>query len=576
MAIKIPEVVQQPVGEFALGNIPTPDVAQKSKALGRLIDAMGDSELIGDVDEATGEAARELTELRSILVNSNSLDAEFVGDDALAELQITVSDGKGGRQEISKPRVFTHEVAQEIWDKRSQEIVDNYSGRISNPTARAKFTEEIMTRYVVPGGSAVTGAAAVKSRAYGQARAERGIEGVLSSDAPTEVKESQAKEIISRQLILGADPVWAENQLAAIGPMVDQIEVQNQIMGAQDADQIDQIEENMWSGEFRGTPAQMRTLSGVMDQRRRDFIGQKKLDQDANADQLFGEFVGGELTAQRVSEQVTSDQITKEAGWTFINALTKGSTTRASQPWTLSKYRGEIQRLQYTGNRMRVSDKAKLLKLIVTRGSMGLTPQGLPSGQPPEITGEDAFKLTKDIDAAVKAATENQAYIDAYTAVKTHTGVTNDIYGQLLGTQDQREAAIAFKTALDNYMDQFGIDANPVEFFEANKSAYEPQKFTRGINAAFLNAVPSVADYMTQTGTGVDISMEFTKANQENFLLWLAGPGAATMSPDRYAQVAALYKQYYQGQGIAPNNGELMLEDDDPLYRQFEAAIPEE
>jgi hypothetical protein len=575
--MKLPAITQQPVGEYALGNIATPQVGRRTKAIGALVDAVSDLKSVGDLDESTGKAAQELSELRAQLVGQNTLDAAFVGDDAIGEQQLIVTDGKGGRKEVSKPVIFTHEVANDLWAVRSAEIVDHYANQIKDKDARAKFREEVMTRYVAPGGAAVMGANFTRARAYGQARAEQAIEGVLASNAPTEERETNAREIIARQLLLGADPVWAENQLAAVGPAIDQIDIMNKILIAGSEDEIDQIEEEMYAVGSRMSPEQMRTQSGIMDQRRRDYQAENKARQVGNADQMFSNLHDSRtppVTVADVTTAVRTDQITREAGQTFMNFLNQGSTTKASSPWTLSRYRGEIQRLQYTGNRMRMSDKAQLLKLMITRGSMGLNPNGTPTGQPATISGEDAFKLNKDIDAAMEAALETESYDNAWAMAKSHTGVTNDIYGQLLGNQDQREAAIAFKEALDNYMDQYGVDAKPIEFFQANKKSYAPENFRRGVNAGFLVQVPQASPYMSQTGTGVDITQEFTAENQDNFLLWLSG-AEGSVGAERFDEIWTLYRQYYQGQGIAPNNGELMLEDDDPLYRQFEATIPE-
>lgn len=575
--MKLPKTVQQPVGEFALGNIRTPDAMKKARAIGALVDAVSSISTVGDLDESTGKAAQELSELRAQLVSQNTLDAKFVSDDALGELQIAVSDGKGGRKEVTKPVIFTHEVADELWSKRSTEIVNHYAGQIKDKEARTKFREEMMTRYVAPGTSAIMGANFQRAKAFGQARAEQAVEGVLASNASTEERESNAREIIARQLLLGADPVWAENQLDNLGPTIDQIDTQNRILIAGSEDEIDQIEEEMWAVGSRMSPEQMRTQSNIMDQRRRDYQTEKRDNQIGNADQMFSNLHDSRtppVTVQDVTDAVRTDRITREAGQTFMNFLNSGSTTKASSPWTLSRYRGEIQRLQYTGNRMRMSDKAKLLKLMITRGSMGLNPNGTPTGQPAIISGEDAFKLNKDLDAAMEAALETEAYDNAWSMAKSHTGVTNDIYGQLLGNQDQREAAIAFKEALDNYMDQYGVDAKPVEFFQANKKSFAPENFRRGVNAGFLNQVPQAAPYMTQVGTGVDVTQEFAQENRDNFLLWLSG-AEGSIGATRFDEIWTLYRQYYQGQGVAPNNGELMLEDDDPLYRQFEATIPE-
>ncbi len=575
--MKLPAITQQPVGEFALGNIATPQVGKRTRAIGSLVDAVSDFTSVGDLDESTGKAAQELSELRAQLVGQNTLDAKFVGDDGLGELHMAVSDGKGGRKEISKPVIFTHEVANDLWATRSAEIVDHYAGQIKDKEARDKFKEEIMTRYVVPGGAAVMGANFIRAKAFGQARAEQAVEGVLASNAPTEEREINAKEIIARQLLLGADPVWAENQLASIGPAIDQIDVQNKILAAGSEDEIDQIEDEMWSSGSRMSPEQMRTQSSIMDQRRRDYQAENKARQVGNEDQMFSNLHDPRtppVTIQNVADAVRTDQITRAAGQTFMNSLKEGGTTKVSNPWTLSRYRGEIQRLQYTGNRMRMADKAALLKLMITRGSLGLNPNGTPTGLPATISGEDAFKLNKDLSAAMTAALETDAYDNAWAMAKSLSGVTNDIYGQLLGNQDQREAAIAFKVALDNYMQQYGIDAKPVDFVQKNKKAFDPTHFRRGVNAGFLAQVPQVTPYMTQTGTGVDITQEFTAENQDNFLLWLSG-AEGSIGAEKFDEIWTLFRQYYQGQGIAPNNGELMLEDDDPLYRQFEAMIPE-
>lgn len=580
--MKLPDIVQQPVGEFASGNIRQPNHQAVGKAGQRVIEslaqvgvAIANEKLVGDVDESTGAAALELSELRAELVNNNTLDADFVGDDVLAELQIAVSDGVGGRREITKPKIFTHEVAEELWAKRSKEIVDSYAANITNRKAKEKFVGEMYERYVAPGASAVMGANIVRSRAFGQARAERAIEEVLASNAPTETRESNAREIIARQVLLGADPIWAENKLNDLGPMVDQIDVQNQIMGARTADQIDQIEEDMWAEGSRMSPQQQRTMSGIMDQRRRDFKIDYQERQTATADEMFVKYAGGELTVPEVAAAVGTDQITREAGFTFLNGLTRGSTVKASDPFMLSRMRGEISRLQYVGNNMRMTDKAKLLRLMITRGSMGLTPQGMPTGQSATISGEDVFRLNKDIDTALSAALKNDEYDGALKAVYAWTNVMLDFSGQITtafdGDQATVEAAIAFKLALDNYMDSYGVDAKPSEFFEANKDAYDLNKFIRGADAAFMTAVPQSGQFMTIDSV-TNRPSEFNTVQQQNFILWLSDANLPT--PEHNAAIT-LFDQYYRNKGIAPNNGALMLEPDDPLYRQFQSMIPD-
>jgi len=572
---KIPNLVQQPVGEFALGNIPVPDFMAPSKAFADLLDAVQDIETVGSIDEATGEAAKELSELRAILVNSNTLEADFVGDEYEVEQHMSIPDGKGGRLELPKPMIFTHEVANDIWETRSQEIVDHYAGQITNGEARSKFLKEVNQRYVAPGGAEVMGSNIIRARAYGQARAERSIENIVASDAPREDRESEAKSVIARQVLLGADPVWVERQIAALGPDIDQMDVQNDIIATTSIDQLDQIEENMWSGGTRMSPETMRTMGAQMDKRRADFEKANVQRQTENADQMFGMYVDGQLTAEQVGLAVSSDEITHADGWQFLNAFKAGGgTAKASDPFVLSKYEGAIQVIQYTGNRARVLQREKLLRLTISRAAMGLNPNGTPSGLPARITGADAFKLNAELSKAVEAALENNEYDNALASLMAWTRVKVDLVGQVYagigGNQNTVDAAIAFKEGLDAYMNQFGADAKPQEYFDANKDAFNPNNFEEGINKEFRDVVPQAGQYMEKSAGFTGFT--FTEAAQIQFENWL-GNNAASMNPDELRRIQTLFNQYYRGRGIAPDGGRLELEPNDPLYTQFESLV---
>ena len=91
--MKLPDITQRPVGEFAQGNIAQPNYQRVGKAFQGALQAginagveIYNRKLVSDVDEATGQAAKELTELKTILVNENTVDADWVGDSALGEI----------------------------------------------------------------------------------------------------------------------------------------------------------------------------------------------------------------------------------------------------------------------------------------------------------------------------------------------------------------------------------------------------------------------------------------------------------------------------------------------------------
>ncbi len=581
--MKLPDIVQQPVGEFASGNIQQPNyqrVGQAAQGLLdagiSLVDAMQGEADVAKIDEATGTAAQEISKLRAKLVNENMLDLNEIPEGIEYSDEMLALNEAGERDTVTNPRIFTHEVSEQMWDQGVAEILSQHASTIVNPEARAKWMTEMIERYVAPGTLAIAKANAARSKAYGQAQAERAIEGIISSNAPSNIRESQAKEIIARQFILGQNPVWVENQLSALGPRIDQMDVQNAILAATSLDQIDQIEEQMWTNGNRMSPDQMRTMSGQMDARRRDFKAADIERQERNSDDMFADYHGPVgLDAERVNDAVRSQDITQSDGWRFKNAIAAGPATKASDEWTLSRYRLEISRLQFVGGEghMRLIDKANLLKLIVINGSMGLNPNGTPSGRAPWISGTDANILNKEINAAVKASLDDLGYKDALGSLFLWTRSKYDLEGQIVaalgGNQNQIEAAIAFKLSLDNYMQQYGIDAKPNDFVNSNKDVYDPRNFSNGINARFLELVPQAAPFMTEDKR----ERIFTRSQQQDFLLWFSD-NMAILGPARTNQISQLYGQFYQGQGVPPADQRMMLEPDDPLYHQFQNSIP--
>jgi len=581
--MKIPDIAQQPVGEFALGNIRQPDYQALGTAIGEFAAVAGETALEVLYDEetqlskSTAGAAKDLSELRASLEESNTISTEEIPDGIVAPVSATILDLKGDRVEIGQPRVFTHDVADEWWALKSEEIVRYWADQIKGKDNRAKFLEEVGTRYIAPGTFAIGKSTLIRRRAYGQAIAENTVRDIAAAAGPKNQREEQALGVIDRQAELGADPVWVERQKPALGPLLDQLEIQNQIAGASTVDQIDQIEEDMWLSETRMSPEQIRTMSSQMDIRRREFLAEKLIRQTENTDRAFKEYVvDNTLTAQDVGNMVGDDEITYQAGWTFLNSMNKGDVAKFTNPQVMSQFRGEIVKLKYTGNRSRVSQKADLLELIVARASMGETATGVPTGFPAPITGTDAHKLIKEIRSERDAILESDEYDNALKMVYTWSHVAVDLEGQITtalgGNQHQVDAALSFKEGLDNYMDQFGADAKPVDYFHANRDAFNPNNFADGVNARFFEEVPQVESFMDIDETANTYS--FSNVGQDNFILWLDGQGRNLM-PDQYDRIKTLFGQFYEGKGLAPENGRLALEPFDPLYHQFEAMLPQ-
>ena len=177
MPLKLPGIDIDRVRGFEKGRIRQPNYAALGTAVGAMVSDIGmaliqDRDVDTQLSAATGEAAKELSSLRAKLETSNTIPVNEVPDGLLYEQQLDISDGEGVRKEIGRPFVFAHEVASDWWDQESDVIVKSHAATIKNKEARAKFTEEMATRYVAPGSLAIGKASIIRQRAHGQASSQ--------------------------------------------------------------------------------------------------------------------------------------------------------------------------------------------------------------------------------------------------------------------------------------------------------------------------------------------------------------------------------------------------------------------
>lgn len=576
---KIPGIEYRPLGRYHAQNLPKLDYSGQTRAMEGLIDAIGSAVVQAadsDYNDATAKAAKELSQLRVKLEASNTIPLNELPDEVLAEIEMPIFNEKGERMEVTSPFVFTHKVADEWWGTKSEEIVQTYASQIKDKEARNKFINDITERYIAPGTMAIGKASIVKGRAYNQAQAETAIQEVLASNAPTAEREEAAREILARQAALGQDPTWIKNTLAGLGPRVDQVDVQNRLNGATSKEEVELILEEMWEGGTRMTPEQMRTVNSQGDRLATDFDAKNRERQTENADVLFGKLYADDLTVEEVRMAVINDNITNEKAQVLFNALNEGGTTKATNSFTLSHWRGEIIKLPYTGNQATVTNKGEFLKNSIQMAAMGLNPNGTPMDGGATITGTDAATLVKEIDEKVsKTLFKSEPYKTAWTMIKGTTGVTGgiegSIRGELYGSEPAVKAAVAFKQALDTYMDEFGIDADPVSFFNANKDTFSPDNYVDATNKEFLEFYPGAGQYMRITTQNGNVTGHaFPQEGRRQFVADMREAAASGSIPiERVNEIMARYAAYYLGRGVPPPDQALMFEEDHPLYRQF-------
>ena len=552
--MKLPGLNIPSTGRYHARNLPKLDYTQVGDAFAGLASSVaGLLDADTDISTASGEAAKELARLRATLEDSNTLPVESVPDGVEYNNIKVVQDDNGEEIEVELPTVFTHDVANQMWEIQSQAIIDRHASTIRSQEARNKFANEMQERYVVPGTLAISGKSAERKKAHNWAVAQVSIDEILSSGGPSRQREEQAYEILARQSLLGVNPQLIEQKRAQIGPKVDYIDTTNRLKSASSIDEIDQIESEIWEGENRLSPDSRNSLSVEADKRRLDFQKEQDEAKVQNEEDLTALLIDGQLTKGTVSSYLRDDRISQEVARTLYNALnsTSGGTAKATDPFILSHWRKQMLGLPYVADTgITVKQKADLMKRTIRMSAMGLDVTGEPLPSGPTITGEDAFKLMKDIDDTVKRYTETSDYNDVWEQIRIHTRANDPLTGGLSGNQAQVDSAIAFKRALDNYMNQYGIDADPNEFFRNNRDFFDPARMEDGINQAFHDQFPQVRQFMTiEAGEATG----FNRQQQDRFVQWLRKAVTnGDIGKDEAENLAAYFMMYYRGQGIAP------------------------
>lgn len=545
-----------------------------SRAIGELSRAVADFGRALDSDTETSAAlagaANDLQELRAKLETSRQVDVNDIPDDIIYPIEIDTFDENGDGREEVKPFAFTHEVADEWWGIKSNEIVQSYASKISDPQARAEFIEDVSTRWVVPGTLAINKASITKRVAHNRGMAEVAIDSVLASDLPNSEKEQAAIKIIDRHRASGGDPIWAASKKSALGPQIDQIEYQNKYMKATTQEEVEDIRDEMWGANNRMSAEQLRTLDSQADQLVNKINKKEQVFQRENADTLWVGIDRGQVRASDVTLALEKDQITSIEHNKMMNALDAGGSADYSNDAHLSAFRSRIIQIPYTGGTSTVRERGRKLKNQVMMAARGLTPTGTPTGLPTSITGTDAQKLISEIDTAVKKALKTPDYDRAWEHIRLTLGVrggVTDMAGNMLyGSEPAVRASMAFKRALDTYVDQYGVDARPMDFVMSNQATFTKENYDEPINIEFVELYPPAKSFMTESPDG---TLTFSAAQQTQFRKDIKQKyDAGAIGTEKMNEISARFMAYYMGQAIPPPQDALQLETPNVLYGQ--------
>lgn len=491
--------------------------------------------------KAQGDASVQLSELEAKLKNTRVIPVEEIPDDIEYSATTLIVDENGNTENVESPIAFTHEIANEWWAKKSSEIIEEHANSIPSARARERYIAEMSERYAAPGASQISAASIAKQQAYSQANTMMANQQIMASSASSEDREAQAKENLARAVLTGADPTWAAQQAMAIGPRIDQIDYQKKVVAASSEEELNDLEAELWSDGGRMSPDQRRAVASDISRKQGD-IDEVRRERHAEGEQKYTSFyIQQQLTPGMLSRAIANDEISGPTGRTLFNALQVGSSTETSNKVALDNFRKRIVGLPYLEGDVEVN--AELLRREIQMNIMGLSAQGAPLPGGALISGKDAQAALIEIDKAVDRTVKSPQFKDALDLVKAHTGVSVDpITGAFTGNLGNKQAYIAMKQALTGYMTQAGVEAKPVDWFNANRANFTPEIFSQKAEDSFVARFPEAKSFINDDG----------QLDRNRFILALQKAiSTGKISEERGESIYAAYTATFENQGIS-------------------------
>lgn len=373
--------------------------------------------------------------------------------------------------ELVQERIIPATEIREAWFKQGMQNIINSSVQTSNTTARSRISQELRT--------------AIGPAAYNQMmtanRAAQKQERLAILDAAVQkgVLEGDrlgVEQTLYRFLITGeiSKKDYEVRKLTASQDL--DIEAYSQeIFAAEDESELEELYARLGQndsltrpGESDMTVEQRRFLRQSVDRQQQIFDDERKERHVATEQDAVVRLNDGRLTKNWITTQLVNDNLERAAAMSLLNAMEEsGSRGTNIREGIVNPWRRRIQlELYRTEFGIQTSELAQNLKSEVLNN-------GVLNGREIEALIDYVTKVEKQIRDTPEMRT-------AITAMKAATGMPEgeEAFDNLSRSRDPtaaliRKAYAEFEKALYNYVDEFGVEASPLEFVERNKDRFD-------------------------------------------------------------------------------------------------------
>ena len=372
--------------------------------------------------------------------------------------------------ETVQERIIPASEVREQWFKQGMQNITNGAVKgTKTPTARTRISNELKT--------SIGPAAYNQLLQYNRTAVKKEQLAILDASVQEGIINGDrlaVEETLYRFLISGtiSKDDYEVRKLAA-SQNLDIEAYSQQIIDAEDTGDLETVWDEMNSGMSPTkagtepsdmTPGQRRSLRAHINAQRLIFDREKTektLETERQGTILLN---NGQLTAKWINEQLAAGDIERPAAMALMNSMDSGASGSVKRDAVVASYQSQIlNSLVSPEFGIQISDVASDWKKQINEDQFL---NGLEK--------EELYKYVTDFENNVA---NNPQYKQAVRFIRNITGIPEGdvpaiVYQQLGTVKIQREIFNDLLTGLVNYMDEFGAEAEPLDWVVKNKENY--------------------------------------------------------------------------------------------------------
>ncbi len=262
---------------------------------------------------------------------------------------------------------------------------------------------------------------------------------------------------------------------------------------AQSDDELDELEVQTLNSPMR-TENLSRALNQI-DARRTVMDREEKERYQDNLRIGAAGAMRGDLKQSDIPDLLSSNALNAQGGLTLYRLLEEGKPTEKTfkDPNARNYWAGQIRRLRFgIGQEETLRERNIRLQKDINAAALGFYEDGTPY-QGMRMTETDAAWALEELDKQYSKVLSHPEMKQVLADIRTHTGMDGIV--DIDASSNNRRAQLAFTQAAWSYYDRMTIDADMREWFEKNKSLFDPENFRDGSDAERLKASGVPAQY---------------------------------------------------------------------------------